>query len=260
MEMEERERAWKEEDLLFPTKTFNWKTKQPLTLTHPLDPAVSKLPSHSPQRSDDSCRLCSQRCSSWLNAWRSKTGSSAWRSSGSSPHPSWTASSWWDLASSTSSAPSPFSWLRHILERRCQRTSSDGRKQQMCRVFNLPGCCFRMWIKPLFKYIYIVAHPWKPGDWCMLLYRPSWNILFSGFSAPSHCSRETKKQNEMSGSKEVMKHTAIKRDEEENESDGWEGNEAEGTRAEDSCNYTAETKRTAGGKNCWGSKSEPIKF
>lgn len=40
---------------------------------------------------------------------------------------------------------------------------------------------------------------------------------------------------------EVMKHAAIKREEEENESDGWEGNEAKGTRGEDSCNYTAET-------------------
>lgn len=39
-EMEQRERAWKEEDLLSPTKTLNWKPKQPLTLKHPLDPAA----------------------------------------------------------------------------------------------------------------------------------------------------------------------------------------------------------------------------
>lgn len=54
----------------------------------------------------------------------------------------------------------------------------------------------------------------------------------------------------MSGSMEVMKHAAIKREEEENQSDRWEGNEAEGTRAEDSCNYTAETKTKHGRKKC----------
>lgn len=47
---------------------------------------------------------------------------------------------------------------------------------------------------------------------------------------------------------EVMKHAAIKRVEEENESDGWQGNEAEGTRGEDSCNYTAEAKTKHGRK------------
>lgn len=45
---------------------------------------------------------------------------------------------------------------------------------------------------------------------------------------------------------EVMKHAAIKMEEEENESDGWERNDAEQTRAGDSCNYTAETKTKHG--------------
>lgn len=143
----------KEEDLLFPTKTLNWKPKQPLK--RPPNPALEKLPhlevSPSPRQSGDSCRLCWQRCSSWSNTWRSKTGSSAWRSSGSSPRPSWTASFWWDLASSTSSAPSPFSWLLHILERRCLRTSSDGAETAICRFLNLPGCCFWKWITSLEK-------------------------------------------------------------------------------------------------------------
>lgn len=77
---------------------------------------------------------------------------------------------------------------------------------------------------------------------CMLLYRPGLHILSSGFSALSQYSRERKKQNKMSGSMEVMKRAAIKREEEENKSDGWEGNKAEGSRAEGSCNYTAEAK------------------
>lgn len=47
---------------------------------------------------------------------------------------------------------------------------------------------------------------------------------------------------------EVMKRAAIKMEEEEKESDGWEGNEQ--TRAGDCFNYTAETKTEHG----WGGK------
>lgn len=47
---------------------------------------------------------------------------------------------------------------------------------------------------------------------------------------------------------DVTKHAAIKREEEEIESEGWEGNEAEGTGAEGSCDYTAETKTKHGRK------------
>lgn len=59
---------------------------------------------------------------------------------------------------------------------------------------------------------------------------------------------------------EATKRAAIKREEEESESDGWEGNEAEQTRAEESCNYAAEMKTKHARKKCRGSKSEPIKF
>lgn len=49
---------------------------------------------------------------------------------------------------------------------------------------------------------------------------------------------------------EVTKHAAIKREEEEIESEGREGNEAQGTRAEGSCDYTAETETKHGRKKC----------
>lgn len=53
-----------------------------------------------------------------------------------------------------------------------------------------------------------------------------------------------------SGRMKVMKLYAIKREGEENESDGWEGNEAEETRVEDSCNYAAEIKTKHARKKC----------
>lgn len=49
---------------------------------------------------------------------------------------------------------------------------------------------------------------------------------------------------------EATKRAAIKREEEERESDGWEGNEAEQTRAEESCNYAAEMKTKHARKKC----------
>lgn len=49
---------------------------------------------------------------------------------------------------------------------------------------------------------------------------------------------------------EAMKLRTIKREGEENESDGWEGNEAEQTRVEDGWNYAAEIKTKYARKKC----------